>query len=177
MDDDLLSMKTPENTVHECLMAFVRALCIATPVGRMPVNEIAEELATIGATVRDLVGFLKDYAARWRDAPASWNHVLVSFRHWAKDPKTHAGIRRRLARDVAAEAQRQAGVETELTVGTEDGCSSAPDPVPNVQTVVRRLCSDCRDAGVLGNAIDQTLRFCDCSAGGEVRHRDGENWP
>ena len=64
-------------------MEFVRATGIEVPTGRMPVNEIADGLASIRATMTDFADFLKDYAGRWIGAPATWTHVLVSFRRWA----------------------------------------------------------------------------------------------
>lgn len=175
-DDDPFSKKSPKSPVRECLLEFVRASSIEMPIGRIPVNEIEDGLAGIGANTADLVGFLKDYADRWRDAPASWNHVLVSFRHWTKDPKTYASLRRRFAWQAAAEQQLKTGGESESTVWTQDG-DSAPELLPRVQNEVRQRCSECHNGGLLGNAIDQNLRFCSCSSGEEARQRDGANWP
>lgn len=92
-DDDGPSLdKGLNGTVRECLLAFVQASGIQMPTGPIPTSEVAAGLASIGATVADLVGFLKDYAGHWRDAPATWRHVLVSFQHWASDPRTLGNI-------------------------------------------------------------------------------------
>jgi hypothetical protein len=68
-DDDSSSKKTEHSTVRDCLTAFVQASGIKLPMGKMPESEIASGLEEIGATVGDLVRFLKEYARHWRDAP------------------------------------------------------------------------------------------------------------
>lgn len=200
-DEDPFSKKAPKSPVRECLMEFVRASGIEMPVGQMPVNEIAEGLASIGATMADLVNLLKEYAGRWKDAPASWRHVLVSFQHWAADPKTHEAIRTRLVRQAIEQQLLQEKLERQRAMSTpvsyrdalaklggvripwplearleRTGALISPNELAGQREAWRR-CRDCRDTGALGNAIDKDLRFCSCSAGEEACYRDGASWP
>jgi hypothetical protein len=125
-DDDPVSKKTPEPPIREYLMEFVRATGIEVPTGRMPVNEIADELARIRATMTDFVDFLKDYAGRWIGAPATWTHVLVSFRRWAADPKTHGAIRTRVAWEEAEKRQRQVDSARQRAIDAPVSCRDTP---------------------------------------------------
>ena len=201
VDDEPSSKKSTHTTVCECLTAFVRASGIEMPLGRMPVDEIADGLSRIEASINDLVGFLKNYAGHWRDAPATWHHVLVSFRRWTADPKTHRAICRRFALQEANERERRARIEHERTLNTPTDYSVAVALLGQVripwplQARLERTgalisprhlanqarewqpCPKCHDTGSLGNAIDGDLAFCDCSTGEEVRYRHGTTWP
>jgi len=40
-----------------------------------------------------------------------------------------------------------------------------------------KCCPDCRDKGIIGTALEQTLAFCNCPAGIEKTYVKGADWP
>lgn len=94
--DDSPLKEMPQTAVRRHLTQFVQDVGIEMPAGQMPVDQIASGLVRIGADEADLIEFLKGYRERWTEAPSTWRHVAVSFRHWSSDPKTHKTLRRRL---------------------------------------------------------------------------------
>jgi hypothetical protein len=200
-DDDASSNETLKDQVRACLTGFVEGSEIAMPSGKMPVNEIAAGLDGIGATIEDLIAFLKEYVGRWTTgAPATWQHVLVSCQRWLADPATKRTITGRTAVQRALEKEQQERIERERKLDTAVSYREAVAQVrrqpiswalqarlkridlisPNdLERQIRewRRCPECGDKGLLGNAIDKDLRFCACVAGEELSYRDGESWP
>jgi hypothetical protein len=200
-DDRSFPKQKPESKVHVCLIEFVRASGIGMLIGKVPAEEIEEGLRRIDATVEDLVAFLKQYSTHWKQAPVTWDHLLVSFRRWVDDPRTRSEIQARIFFRAAEEERLQSTLRHERAMAKPApfcdavlllGGVSIPWPLkarlertgelisPNelkVRAGAWKRCPACLDQGKCGLAIDRDLRRCNCAAGEEVSHLSGPMWP